>query len=260
MDLKAQHFSVPAIAPDRHDSVPHVSRAGGDGVQRLGFDTAEQSRVWAVVDRRRRVLNVIVAAAGILLLMPLMVLIWIAISLTSRGPILYRQERVGLDRRTSGNPVSRRDRRGQDRGGRTFTIYKFRTMSTPHEHREQVWAQPSDPRVTPLGAVLRKYRLDELPQLFNVLFGDMNVVGPRPEQPEIFRQLRPEVDRMTERQQVLPGITGWAQVNQRYDRCLDDVRRKVGLDLEYIQRRSSWVDLRIMARTLPVMMKKWGGH
>ncbi len=212
------------------------------------------------VDRKRRPLNVIVAAAGIVVLSPLMLLIAIAIKLTSRGPVLYRQERVGLDRRAPPSARPANGRRARDLGGRVFTIYKFRTMTVPGSARGQVWATPDDPRVTPVGRVLRRYRLDEIPQLFNVLKGDMNVVGPRPEQPEIFEKLRPRVDRFAERQRVLPGITGWAQINRGYDQCIDDVRRKVGLDLEYMRHRSAAEDLRIMVRTLPVMMKKKGGH
>ena len=235
---------------------------GRQGPWRGDLDTTAQPRRPADVDRHRRILNVIVAGIGILVVMPLMILIAMSIRLTSRGPILYGQERVGLDRRTlcgwlNGSGKGRRD---QDRGGKLFTIYKFRTMLTSKEDPGQVWAQPSDPRITRLGAILRRYRLDELPQLFNVLMGDMNVVGPRPEQPDIFLQLRTQVERFVERQRVLPGITGWAQVNQRYDQCLDDVRRKVALDLEYIRRRSPSEDLRIMARTLPAMMKKRGGR
>jgi lipopolysaccharide/colanic/teichoic acid biosynthesis glycosyltransferase len=213
-------------------------------------------------DRRRRAINVFVAIVGIVILSPLMILIALAIKLTSPGPVLFRQDRIGLDRRgRGGGSRTAVGRRARDRGGRVFTIFKFRTMRVLKEgERAQVWATPDDPRITKVGRILRRYRLDEIPQLFNVLKGDMNVVGPRPEQPEIFEQLRPEVDRFSERQRVLPGITGWAQVNRGYDQCLDDVRRKVGLDLEYIRRRSPAEDLRIMARTLPVMMKRKGGH
>ncbi len=109
-----------------------------------------------------------------------------------------------------------------------------------------------------MGSFLRTYRLDELPQLFNVLREEMNVVGPRPEQPTIFQELKGQVERYPERQIVLPGITGWAQVNHGYDQSLDDVRKKVELDLEYIRRRSPAEDLRIMARTLPVMIGRKG--
>jgi len=106
--------------------------------------------------------------------------------------------------------------------------------------------------------VLRKLRLDELPQLFNVLKGDMNIVGPRPEQPTIFVYLREQIEGYQRRQRVRPGITGWAQINQGYDTSVDDVRRKVRYDLEYIRRQSALEDLRIMARTLPVMLLRRG--
>ena len=204
----------------------------------------------------QRILNVIVAIVGLVLAAPLMLLIALLVKLTSPGPVLYTQTRVGIDRRrgSGGNW-----RRSVDYGGRLFTIYKFRTMTARQADPDaQVWAAPNDARVTPLGRVLRKYRLDELPQLVNVLKGEMNVVGPRPEQPRIFMQLREQIDNYPERQRVLPGITGWAQVNQQYDRNVDDVRRKVQLDLEYAARTSALEDLRIMVRTIPVMIFRRG--
>jgi lipopolysaccharide/colanic/teichoic acid biosynthesis glycosyltransferase len=208
--------------------------------------------------RARRGLNVSAAAVGIVLAAPVMLLIALVIRFTSKGPILYQQRRVGIDRRRSS---ARLDscRRRDDGGGRPFTIYKFRTMYVQDESRTaQVWASQDDPRITPVGRILRKYRLDELPQLFNVLQGDMNIVGPRPEQPDIFAQLRQEVSRYNERQQVLPGITGWAQVRHHYDTSVDDVRRKVEFDLEYINRCSAAEDAKIMLMTVPVMMFKQG--
>lgn len=204
----------------------------------------------------RRALNVAVAATGIVLTAPLMALIAALVRLTSPGPVIYRQQRVGVDRR-AGRPVGNWRRR-EDLGGRPFTIYKFRTMGAGLGEEAQVWASPDDPRVTPVGRVLRKYRLDELPQLFNVLRGDMNVVGPRPEQPQIFARLRSEIDYYPVRQRVLPGITGWAQINHHYDTSVDDVRRKVAYDLEYVARRSAAEDLKIMLRTLPVMVSRKG--
>ena len=122
----------------------------------------------------------------------------------------------------------------------------------------EVWAAPTDPRVTSIGRILRLYRLDEIPQLINVLNGDMNVVGPRPEQPAIFARLRQEIDGYQDRQRVPPGITGWAQVNQAYDRSVEDVKRKVALDLEYIERRTVVEDMKIMFRTFPVIAGKRG--
>jgi lipopolysaccharide/colanic/teichoic acid biosynthesis glycosyltransferase len=185
-----------------------------------------------------------------------MVLIGVAVAVTSTGPIFYRQTRVGRDRRRFHGPGTENGQRSVNAGGRLFTMYKFRSMT----HRPQsppspdIWARPADPRITSTGSFLRRHRLDELPQLFNVLRGDMNVVGPRPEQPQLFRELRDQVDGYARRQSVLPGITGWAQVHHPYDQCLDDVRRKVELDLQYLRRRSPMEDLRIMARTVPVMV------
>ena len=212
-------------------------------------------------DLQCRAINVVVALVGIALTAPLMLLIALAVKLTSRGPVFYTQQRVGLDRRAGGDRRGNRShagRRTADRGGKIFTIYKFRTMRARPQDSQQVWASKNDPRITMVGRVLRKYRLDELPQLFNVLQGEMNIVGPRPEQPEIFGQLRGSVDRYVERQRVLPGITGWAQVNHQYDESIEDVRRKVALDLEYIRSRSAISDLRIMALTLPVMAGRRG--
>jgi lipopolysaccharide/colanic/teichoic acid biosynthesis glycosyltransferase len=202
-------------------------------------------------------LNIAAAALGIVLAAPLMMCIAVLIKLGSRGPVLYTQTRVGLDRRSLG-PDAGNGRRRRDVGGKPFTIYKFRTMRAQQGPAAQVWAQPDDPRVTPLGRVLRKYRLDELPQLFNVLRGDMNVVGPRPEQPKIFEELRQQIHGYHRRQQVRPGITGWAQINNHYDTSLDSVRRKVVYDLEYIARQSTFEDLRILVRTVPVVVFKRG--
>ncbi len=207
-------------------------------------------------ERDRRTLNVLVAALGLVLTLPLMVVIAVLVRVTSRGPVFYTQTRVGVDRRRPGDDGAGFARRA-DLGGRPFTILKFRTMYVRHG-AAQAWARPDDQRITPVGRVLRKFRLDELPQLFNVLRGDMNVVGPRPEQPEIFADLRLQVDRYAWRQQVLPGITGLAQVSQGYDQSIDDVRRKLAFDLEYMQRRSAGEDMRIMLRTLPVMLGRRG--
>jgi lipopolysaccharide/colanic/teichoic acid biosynthesis glycosyltransferase len=133
-------------------------------------------------------------------------------------------------------------------------MYKFRTMVIGAEKdSKEVWAAQGDERVTRLGQQLRALRLDELPQLLNVVAGDMNIVGPRPERPGIFAELRETIPNYHLRQRVMPGITGWAQINQSYDTCVDDVRRKVHFDLEYLRTRSVARDLSIMARTLPVM-------
>lgn len=204
----------------------------------------------------RRVLNVTVAALALVVALPLMALIALAVWASSPGPVFYTQTRIGVDRRRRAGSGMSGDRHVAF-GGRPFTIYKFRTMYV-RGAAPQAWARPDDDRVTPVGRVLRKFRLDELPQLVNVLLGDMNVVGPRPEQPDIFAELSRQIERYAWRQAVLPGITGWAQVNQGYDQTLDDVRRKVQLDLEYVARRSPLEDLRIMLRTVPVMLGRRG--
>lgn len=221
-------------------------------VQAVAFRPRDRERT------ARRLLNFVVAAVGLVLTFPLMLLIAALIKLTSRGPVLFAQTRVGLDRRALSN-AGGNTRRHTDQGGQPFTMYKFRTMRPAGGNGKQVWAQADDARVTPIGRVLRKLRLDELPQLYNVLTGDMNVVGPRPEQPTIFVYLREQIEGYQRRQRVRPGITGWAQINQGYDTSVDDVRHKVRYDLEYIRRQSTLEDLRIMLRTLPVMFLRRGG-
>jgi lipopolysaccharide/colanic/teichoic acid biosynthesis glycosyltransferase len=206
-------------------------------------------------ERARRAVNVAVAAIGLALTAPLMALIAVAIRLTSAGPIFYRQTRIGLDRR---HGFGGNTRRVVDLGGQPFTIYKFRTMVAEGSRDAQVWAAPDDPQVTRLGRVLRQYRLDELPQLFNVLLGDMNVVGPRPEQPAIFATLREQVPAYRLRQRARPGITGWAQINHHYDRSLADVQKKVSFDLHYLARQSVGEDLKIMLQTVPAVALKRG--
>jgi lipopolysaccharide/colanic/teichoic acid biosynthesis glycosyltransferase len=214
--------------------------------------------VSGISELARRLLNVLAAFVLLIPAAPLMLIIAALIKLTSKGPILYVQQRVGMDRR-QGRRASAGCKRRFDRGGRPFRMFKFRTMYVDEEQaHKEVWAKPDDPRVTPVGRVLRKYRLDELPQLLNVLVGDMNLVGPRPEQPKIFVRLRDQVDRYGERQSVRPGITGWAQINLNYDSSVDDVIQKLTLDLQYIQRRSATQDLKIMLRTVPVVLFRRG--
>jgi lipopolysaccharide/colanic/teichoic acid biosynthesis glycosyltransferase len=197
---------------------------------------------------------------GILLTFPLWIVIAMAIKLTSRGPVFYSQTRVGLDKRGTG--IRGNDpRRRQDIGGRPFRIFKFRTMTVDAERGTgAVWAAQDDCRVTSVGRVLRQYRLDELPQLINVLRGEMNVVGPRPERPAILTDLRLKIPDYQGRQRVRPGITGHAQINLEYDSTLEDVKKKVHYDLEYIRRQGFWADLKIMAETLPVMLFRRGSR
>lgn len=214
------------------------------------------------VARRQRLiraLNVVVAFVGLVITLPAWLLIAVLIKLTSRGPVFYTQTRVGLDTRnpTQGRPDSRRV---HDLGGKPFTIYKFRTMTVDAErHGEAVWAAANDQRVTAVGRFLRSCRLDELPQLLNVLRGEMNIVGPRPERPQLFAELREQIPHYPLRQRVPPGITGHAQVHLQYDTSVEDVKRKVQHDLEYIAKRSAWEDFKIMLKTIPVMLFRKGG-
>lgn len=218
-----------------------------------------------VVARKRsetanRITNVVIALIALILLLPIMVLVAIAIRLTSKGPAVYVQQRVGIDRRRRATTAVF-DRRRDNVGGRTFNIYKFRSMRVDAEkHSGAVWATENDPRITTVGKFLRKTRLDELPQLINVLKGDMNIVGPRPERPSIFADLRDNIEEYPLRQQARPGITGWAQINRAYDANMDDVRDKVKFDLEYLQNQSLKQDLRIMVRTIPVMLFRKGAY
>ncbi|HKW49357.1 MAG TPA: sugar transferase [Gemmatimonadaceae bacterium] len=204
-------------------------------------------------------MNVLLAIVALAALSPLLLLIAIVVKATSRGPVLYTQQRVGVNRRRR-RTQALFDRRGTDAGGRVFTIYKFRSMCVDAEKGSgAVWATLNDPRVTLVGRILRQSRLDELPQLLNVIRGDMNIVGPRPERPTIFAELRTRIEDYPIRQRTRPGITGWAQINNAYDASIDDVRAKVRYDLEYIERQSLLEDVKIMLRTVPVMLFKRGG-
>ena len=208
----------------------------------------------------RRALNVAVALLLLTLTAPLWVIIAIAIKLTSPGPVFHLQTRVGLDQRR-GSTKPGDPRRRNDVGGRPFTIYKFRTMRVGAETSTgAIWATVGDPRITGVGRFLRQYRLDELPQLLNVLRGEMNLVGPRPERPTIVADLRREIPHYQGRHRTLPGITGLAQVNLEYDSSLEDVRRKVAHDLEYIRKASVWEDFKIMLKTIPVMLFRRGSR
>ena len=243
-----------------------VERTGSGGfptIQKLrstGSEAAELSHV--VPDKGltvNRALNLLVAVSALILLFPVLLLIALLVRLTSWGPVFYSQVRVGLDRRRPSR-AAQNHRRERDLGGQPFTIYKFRTMWVDAEHQSgAVWAQQRDPRVTPVGRLLRQYRLDELPQLFNVLKGEMNIVGPRPERPTIFAELREHIAEYPLRQRAKPGITGLAQINHHYDRSLEDVRTKVHYDLEYIRRQSVAEDFRIMLKTVPVVLLRRGG-
>ena len=242
---------------------PYVSRFGSATITRVRRTPVTPPNVVCVPRARaewtNRLLNITLAVVALVALLPLLLIIALLVRLTSRGPVLYTQHRVGMNRRRR-DTQALYDRRASDVGGEVFTIYKFRTMCVDAEKASgAVWATTNDPRVTPIGRFLRQYRLDELPQLLNVILGDMNIVGPRPERPTIFAELRKRIHEYPLRQHARPGITGWAQINNAYDASIDDVREKVRYDLEYLERQSLATDIRIMLRTVPVMLFKRGG-
>jgi lipopolysaccharide/colanic/teichoic acid biosynthesis glycosyltransferase len=209
----------------------------------------------------KRAVDLTMALFALVVLMPLMLLIALAIRLDSPGPVFYSQERVGLNRRRG----SARTARGSQepllsRFGRPFKIYKFRSMVSDAEAGTgAVWATREDPRVTRLGRLLRRTHLDELPQFFNVVRGDMSIVGPRPERPEIVEHLAVLIPHYENRFAVLPGITGLAQVEYTYDHSLQTATRKLEFDLYYIRRRCTLLDLKLMLATLRVVARARGG-
>lgn len=180
----------------------------------------------------KRLIDLVVALVILLAGLPFWIAIAVLIRLTSAGPAIYRQQRIGQH-------------------GRPFTMYKFRTMLENAETETgPVWAQTDDPRYTPIGRWLRKTRLDEVPQFWNVLKGDMSLVGPRPERPYFVDKLSGEIPLYNRRHRVKPGITGWAQVKWKYDSSLDDVRQKVKYDLFYIENVNLRMDFKILFRTI----------
>lgn len=212
----------------------------------------------------KKVLDVLGAAVGIIVALPIFLIVPIIIKLTSRGPVFYTQERVGINRRRNSRRLYKsdmnderriRERRRQDNFGRPFKVIKFRTMVNDAEKVSgPVWATQNDARVTGVGRFLRKTRLDEVPQLINVLKGDMSLVGPRPERPKFVRDLREQVPDYEARLRVKPGITGLAQVSQGYDSSIESVVDKVKHDVKYIRKWSITTDLKILAKTVVVVL------
>jgi len=198
------------------------------------------------ISRAKRSFDFFASMFAIILFSPVFPIIALAIVMTSKGPVFYRQLRVG---------------KSTPEKMEIFEILKFRSMYEDAEQRSgAVWATKNDPRITPVGRFLRKTRLDELPQLFNVIKGDMSLIGPRPERPTFYNKLETEIPYFADRTYgVMPGITGLAQVNQGYDTCIEDVRRKVGFDHSYalsLCSMKSWIiaDLSIISKTIIVMV------
>jgi sugar transferase (PEP-CTERM system associated) len=184
----------------------------------------------------------IIGVLGLVLLSPLMLLTMLLVRLTSKGPVLYRQRRVGVN-------------------GKIFTVFKFRSMYVDAEARTgAVWAKKDDPRITPVGKWLRKLRLDELPQMWNVVRGDMAIVGPRPERPEFVDVLAHQIPYYRQRLAVKPGITGWAQINHKYGDTELDAMIKLEYDLYYIKNVAAALDFYIIFHTVKVMLLSRGAQ
>ena len=189
---------------------------------------------------QKRVFSILVSAALLILFAPVTLVIMLLIKLDSRGPVFFRQERVGRD-------------------GRTFMLWKFRSMRQGAEDASgPVWASKGDPRVTRVGRVIRRARLDELPQLFNVLKGDMSLVGPRPERPHFVRELAEKIPFYHLRHAVKPGVTGWAQVNYEYGNSVGDAVEKLQYELFYIKHMSWLLDVLILFQTVKIMLLNRG--
>jgi len=186
----------------------------------------------------QRVFDIIVSTVGLIISVPVILIFGIAVKLETPGPMFYMQERVGKD-------------------GRLFRVVKLRSMVNDAEKNGAQWAEKDDPRVTRVGRFIRKTRIDELPQLINVLLGDMSIIGPRPERPKFVMEFNEQIPGFIERLCVKPGLTGWAQVNGGYD---VKPAEKLALDLYYIENRSVKLDILIMIKTICVMFSGSGAR
>ena len=225
-----------ALYQDLTGRVP-VSHLGKDWFVALPAHVKTTARTYSGV---KRVFDIVLAFVMLVVAIPLIPLLALAIKLDSPGPVFFRQVRVG-------------------RGGKPFRIVKFRSMRQDAEAvGGAVWALDNDPRITRVGRFFRKSRLDEIPQLWNVLVGDMSFVGPRPERPEFDDRLEREIPFYRARRAVRPGLTGWAQVRHKYGNTMLDALRKVEYDLYYIKNESLYLDLLILLRTIAVVLKLGG--
>ncbi len=254
----------PFQAEARHDRRPLRTSLVGDGLLEPPSGRDDQlvtERAVAYARGIKRGTDVVIAVASLAVFGACLPLIALAIKLDSRGPVFFLQSRIGIDRRQRRSPCpSYPERRRVVYPGRPFRIFKLRTMRQDAEAHGPQWASKHDGRVTRVGRVLRKTRLDEFPQFVNVLRGEMSVIGPRPERLCFIRQLENDVPCYHDRLIVLPGITGLAQVINGYDTDVDSVRRKVALDRQYIGSLSLKTDLRILALTFRVLLEGEGAH
>jgi sugar transferase (PEP-CTERM system associated) len=212
-----------------------------DGLRPSNFLYSEGFRIRASQQFTRQVVSILAAALGLLIFLPFFPFVVLAVKLSSKGPLFFLQPRVGM-------------------GGRIFDVIKFRTMVTNAEADGAKWATKNDPRVTPVGRFMRKTRIDEVPQLWNVLRGDMGFVGPRPERPEFVKWLTEELPFYYLRTLIRPGLTGWAQVRYGYGATLAETKEKLEYDLYYIKHMSLGLDLLIMFETVKTILRRRGAQ
>ncbi|MCM8782509.1 MAG: sugar transferase [Candidatus Omnitrophica bacterium] len=238
--LNINYFSQvpPPVQPQRsHAPEPSTLFLLLSGIGAMIVRFAQKS-----FEKFKRILDCFLAVLGLTITSPILALAGILIKLNSKGPVIYQQERVGKQ-------------------GEIFKIYKLRTMRLDAEKDiGAVWAKENDPRITSVGRILRKTHIDEIPQLFNVLKGEMSIVGPRPERPEIVRDLKKLIADYEKRLVVRPGITGLAQVYHKYDESIADVRKKIKYDLLYIKRMCWLVEVKILAQTFVVALTGKGAR
>lgn len=195
----------------------------------LDYSLVKESIVYNIYSR---ILDIGLSLIGLIIGIPLVIIFGILIKLEDKGPIIYKQERVG-------------------KHGKLFNVYKLRSMRVDAEKYGAQWAQNNDPRILKVGNFIRKTRIDEIPQLFNILKGDMSIVGPRPERPMFTMQFNDDIDGFINRLLVKPGLTGWAQVNGGYEMTPEG---KLKWDLDYIQSRNIFIDIRIIFKTIKVVL------
>jgi sugar transferase (PEP-CTERM system associated) len=227
------------------EAAPLLERLTGklhlDSLRPSSFIYSEGFRIKPSQQIARRMVSTLAALVGLLLFLPFFPIVVLLVRLSSPGPIFFRQTRVGL-------------------GGRNFKVYKFRTMRTDAEAGGAKWATKNDPRVTQVGMLMRKTRLDEVPQLWNVLRGDMGFVGPRPERPEFMPMLIEQIPYFELRNMIRPGLTGWAQVRFGYGATMAQAREKLEFDLYYIKHMSLGLDLLIMFETIKTILRRQGAQ
>ena len=211
------------------------SFSSNDIKENLDYSLCKESTMYNIYSR---ILDICLSIIGLIIGAPLVIIFGILIKLEDKGPIIYKQERVG-------------------KYGKLFNVYKIRSMRVDAEKYGAQWAQHNDPRILRVGNFIRKTRIDEIPQLFNILKGDMSIIGPRPERPMFTMQFNEEVYGFINRLLVKPGLTGWAQVNGGYEITPEE---KLKWDIDYIQSRNVFIDMRIIFRTVKVIFTGEGAR